>query len=139
MSTSTTVRPHSLPFPRSFLIWLAVESKAVIDDYGKSKNSDTFKYRAVHAGLYNSNMLGQQVTRKDPTTGIWSCTLPMSKEAKVPSIDIDDYGLWVRALIENKAVQDDGRPIFTVGEWVTMDQIIKGIEKSRSINFPHHG
>ncbi|KAH6917989.1 NAD(P)-binding protein [Coprinopsis sp. MPI-PUGE-AT-0042] len=105
------------------------EGKAVINDYGKSKNSNTFKYRAVHAGLYNSNMLGQQITKKDPLSGKWSLKLPFNKDHLVPSIDIDDYGLWVRALIENKAVQDDTRDILSAGEWVSMDHIVKAIEK----------
>ncbi|KAH6917987.1 hypothetical protein BKA70DRAFT_1416013 [Coprinopsis sp. MPI-PUGE-AT-0042] len=49
----------------------------------------------------------------------------------LPSVRKQSKGKYshVRAIIEDKAVQDDSRPVLTVGEWVSMDQIVKTIEK----------
>jgi hypothetical protein len=110
---------------------LTVEGKAAIADYGKTRASNSLKFCTVHAGFYNTNMLGQQLIRKGPD-GEWSCKLPCNKDCKVPTIDINEYGLWVQAVIENQEVQDDGRPILTCSDLVTMDHMIKTIEKSKS-------
>jgi hypothetical protein len=75
-------------------------------------------------------LVGPKLAIKDEATGNWSLKLPLHKDTKIPSIDIDEYGLWVGTLIENPAVLDDSRPIMTVGEWVSMDHIVKTIEKS---------
>ncbi|KAH6917986.1 NAD(P)-binding protein, partial [Coprinopsis sp. MPI-PUGE-AT-0042] len=106
------------------------ESKHHVDEYGKSKNTSSFKYRAVHVGCFNSSVVGPKLAKKDALSGRWSLRLPLHKDSKLPSIDIDGYGLWVRALFENPAVQDDRRPILTVSEWVSMDHIVKTIEKN---------
>jgi hypothetical protein len=81
-------------------------------------------------------MLGQQIAKKDSSTESWTCRLPLHKDAVLPSIDVNEYGLWVRAVIENQAVQDDSRPVLTVGEWVTMDRIMTTIEKCESTTLP---
>ncbi|KAH6917988.1 NAD(P)-binding protein [Coprinopsis sp. MPI-PUGE-AT-0042] len=67
--------------------------------------------------------------KKNGSSGKWTCKMPLQKDTKIPSIDIDEYGLWVRAVIENEAVKNDTRPVLTVSEWVSMDHIIKTIGK----------
>jgi hypothetical protein len=72
-------------------------------------------------------VFGHQVIKKD-TDGTWM--LPLGRSTRIPCVDIDEYGLWVMALIENTAVQEDGRPILTAGKWASLDDIVKAIERS---------
>lgn len=110
-----------------------VESKAAIDDYGLSKSSDSFQFRTVQAGFFASNVLGQQIFHKN-ADGAWSLAIPVSSEDldkhPLPVIDISEYGLWVQAVIENKVVRDDPRPVLACSEEVTLPEILKTIEKS---------
>lgn len=103
-----------------------VEGKAIIEDYGRSKASDKFQFVAVQAGFYDSNVLHQQLIRKAPD-GSWVYKTPISADKPVPSIDIDEYGLWVRAAIEHKEVRDDGRAVPVVAEDISPREMIKAI------------
>ena len=109
---------------------LAVEGKADIEEYGRSKASDKFKFVAVQAGFYDSNVLHQQLIRKQQD-GTWAFKLPISADTKVPTIDIDEFGLWVRAVIEHPEVRDDGRAIPVTAEDVSFRQLTDGITKGK--------
>jgi hypothetical protein len=105
-----------------------VEGKADIEEYARSKANDKFKFVAVQAGFYNSNLLHQQMIRKQPD-GTWAFKLPISADTKVPTIDIDEYGLWVRAVIEHPEVRDDGRAVPVTAEDVSLRKLTEGISK----------
>ncbi|KAI5451860.1 hypothetical protein NCC49_001162 [Naganishia albida] len=109
------------------------EGKAIIEDYGRSKASDKFQFVAVQAGFYDSNVLHQQLIRKAPD-GSWVYKTPISADKPVPSIDIDEYGLWVRAAIEHKEVRDDGRAVPVVAEDISPREMIKAIIEATGAN-----
>ena len=113
-----------------------VEGKARIEEYGRSKASDQFQFVAVQAGFYDSNVLHQQLIRKGPD-GTWSFKIPISADTLVPSIDIDEYGLWVRAVIEHKEVRDDGRALPADAEDISLRDMIKAITKGKLALFPN--
>jgi hypothetical protein len=109
---------------------IPVEGKADIETYGRSKANDSFKFVAVQAGFYDSNLLHQTLIRKQ-ADGTWAWKLPISADAKVPTIDIDEYGLWVRAAIEHPEVRDDGRAVPATAEDVSLRQMTEGITKGK--------
>ncbi|KAJ9091625.1 hypothetical protein QFC20_007588, partial [Naganishia adeliensis] len=104
------------------------EGKARIEEYGRSKASDNFQFVAVQAGFYDTNMLHGQLIRKG-SDGTWTFKAPISADTLVPSIDIDEYGLWVRAAIEHKEVRDDGRAVPVVAEDISLREMIEDIIK----------
>lgn len=114
-----------------WLTWGAltsVEGKADIEEYGRSKANEKFQFVAVQAGFYNTNVLHQQLIRKQ-ADGTWAFKLPISADTKVPTIDIDEYGLWVRAAIEHPEVRDDGRAVPATAEDVSFRKLVEGITK----------
>jgi hypothetical protein len=104
----------------------------MIEDYGRSKASDKFQFVAVQAGFYNTNMLHQQLVQKGPDGG-WVFRAPISADTLVPSIDINEYGLWVRAAIEHKEVRDDGRAIPVCAEDISLREMIEDITKGQFV------
>ncbi|CAA7270719.1 unnamed protein product [Cyclocybe aegerita] len=106
------------------------ESKAQIASYGHSKASPSFTFVVVQAGFYYTNLTGNQIIRPQGD-GTWAAALPCKSDALVPGIDIDEFGLWVRAVIEHEELRD-GRELLTccsqemsIGEMV--DEIAKSI------------
>jgi hypothetical protein len=83
---------------------------------------------AVQAGFYDSNMLHQGMIKKQPD-GTWAWKMPISADAQVPTIDIDEYGLWVRAAIEHPELRDDGRAIPATAEDVSFRKLAEGITR----------
>lgn len=75
-------------------------------------------------------MLHQQLIRKGPD-GAWVFKAPISADTLVPSIDIDEYGLWVRAAIEHKEIRDDGRAIPVDAEDISLRDMIQAITKGK--------
>lgn len=114
------------------IIPFIVESKAQVEAYGRSRASDSFQMAAVQAGWYHQNFLGGQQIKKQGD-GTWLLRLPISSDTVVPSVDIDEYGLWVRAVIEHNELRDDGRPLPTVGENLSYRRMIELITKGRSL------
>ncbi|KAJ9125686.1 hypothetical protein QFC22_000649 [Naganishia vaughanmartiniae] len=105
------------------------EGKARIEEYGRTKSSPTFQFVAVQAGFYDSNIIGQQLVRKEGD-GTWVYRTPISADTLVPSIDIDEYGLWVRAIIEHKEVREDGRAVPADAEDISLRDMITAITKA---------
>lgn len=79
-------------------------------------------------------MLHGQMIRKG-SDGTWTFKTPVSADTLVPSIDIDEYGLWVRAAIEHKEVRDDGRAVPVVAEDISLREMIEDITKGKSVAF----
>jgi hypothetical protein len=77
-------------------------------------------------------MLHQQLIRKLPD-GTWVYKAPISADIHVPSIDIDEYGLWVRAAIEHKEVRDDGRAVPVCAEDISPREMIKDISEGKFV------
>lgn len=75
-------------------------------------------------------MIGQQLVRKEPD-GTWVYKTPISADQLVPSIDIDEYGLWVRAVIEHKEVRDDGRAVPVDAEDISLRDMVTAISKGK--------
>ena len=75
-------------------------------------------------------MIGQQLVRKEPD-GTWVYKTPISADQLVPSIDIDEYGLWVRAAIEHKEVRDDGRAVPVDAEDISLRDMVTAISKGK--------
>ncbi|KPV78263.1 uncharacterized protein RHOBADRAFT_65887 [Rhodotorula graminis WP1] len=104
------------------------EGKALVDDYARSKVSKSFKYVAVQAGFYDTNMLPGPLVRK-AADGKWRMRTLIEPDTILPSIDISEYGLWVRAVIENPEVQDDGRPVCAVSEDISLTALLDTLRK----------
>jgi hypothetical protein len=68
--------------------------------------------------------------KKQPD-GTWLWKSPISADTVLPSIDIDEFGLWARAVIEHKELRDDGRAIPAVGEDVSYRKMIDAIHKGK--------
>lgn len=117
-------------YKRLTCVCVQVESKARVEEYGRSKASDKFQFVAVQAGWYDTNVLHGLLIKKQPD-GTWLWKSPISADTVLPSIDIDEFGLWVRAVIEHKELRDDGRAIPAVGEDISYRKMIDAIHKGK--------
>lgn len=107
-----------------------VDSKATIDDYGRSRASETFNYRTVQAAYYYSVLSGAEQLKmfQRGEDGAFYITLPVSEEdankIALPFTDTPrDLGLYVRAVIEHEDVRKDSRPVLAQSDAVTVDQL----------------
>ncbi|CAA7268600.1 unnamed protein product [Cyclocybe aegerita] len=107
------------------------ESKAQIADYGRLKASPSFTFVAVQAGFYYTNLTRNQIIRQG-NDGTWTAALPCKPDALVPGIDIDEYGLWVRAAIEHEELRD-GREILTCSQEMSIGDMVKEIAKQTGL------
>jgi len=89
----------------------------------------------VQAGFYNQNLLPGTMIRKG-ADGKWRLRTRVQPDRVQPSIDISEYGLWVRAVIENPEVQDDGRPVCTSSENITFGAMIDILRKRALLPSP---
>ncbi|KAJ9106019.1 hypothetical protein QFC19_003355 [Naganishia cerealis] len=95
----------TLPYhPDLTSVSTAVEGKA----RSRSKSSSTSQVVAIKAGFCDSNVVGQQLIKKSAKR-TWTCKLPIFADLAVSSIDINEYKLWVRGVIEHEQVRNDGR------------------------------
>ena len=85
----------------------------------------------MEPGFYFSNFLGQQLIRKD-SQGEWKFPIPndfASARYPVACLNVDEYGLWVRAVLENKEVRDDPRPVLASSEEVSFVEVLEQLSK----------
>lgn len=116
---------------------MVVESKAIIDDYGRSKITPTFNYRTVQAAFFYSNFLNRDMFAFFPKdkdgvfTGNYVGTEEVVNNKPMPLVDIPgDYGLWVRAVIEQKEVRDDPRPVLAQSDEMSISDAMKLLKQS---------
>ncbi|KAJ3496997.1 hypothetical protein NLJ89_g10407 [Agrocybe chaxingu] len=109
------------------------ESKAQIANYGRSKASPSFTFVAVQAGFYYSNLTGNQIIRPQGD-GTWAAALPCKPDALVPGFDVDEYGLWVRAVIEHEELRD-GRELLTCcSQEMSIGDMVDEVAKQTGLN-----
>jgi hypothetical protein len=75
-------------------------------------------------------MLGDTLVKKQ-SDGTWVFRVPISADNLVPSVDIDEYGMWVCAVIEHKELRDDGRAIPVDAENISLRDLLTGISKGQ--------
>ena len=114
-----------------------VEGKAEIATYGleQAKSNPSFHFRTVEAGFYNTNVLGGLNIYKDDE-GVWKFPAPIDMQtcSPLPTIDIPkDYGLWVRAVIEQDEVRNDPKPVLVSGEDVHVLDLLKQLGEAAGI------
>jgi len=118
----------------------SVDSKAEVDDYGRSKITDHFNYRTVQAAFFYNGLQGTAglsfFAKGDD--GVFYNEQPVSAEQMqrqtVPLVDIEgDFGLWVRAIIESKEIREDLRPVLCQSDSMSMEDIAKTLAKGRSV------
>ncbi|KAJ3493758.1 hypothetical protein NLJ89_g10945 [Agrocybe chaxingu] len=107
------------------------EGKAQIADYGRSKTSPNFTFVAIQAGFYYSNFTRNQIIRP-VGDGTWVAALPCKPDVLVPGIDIDEYGLWVRAAIEHEELRD-GREILSCSQEISLGEMVDEIAKQTGL------
>ena len=90
-----------------------------------------FRCRAVQAAFFNSGFQGiddLNFFSKSSDDGVYYSEQPVStKEIQsqpIPVIDIPgDFGLWVRAIIEQKEVREDSRPVLCQSDSLLLTDI----------------
>jgi hypothetical protein len=108
-----------------------------VDDYGRLFASPTFNYRTVHAAHFHDLFQlvgGLNFFHKDGD-GTFHAALPVPidrlRNGRLPLVDCQgEYGLWVRAVIENETVRNDPRPVMASGSELSLKEICDIMAKS---------
>ncbi|CAA7268601.1 unnamed protein product [Cyclocybe aegerita] len=106
------------------------EGKAQIANYGRSKASPSFTFVAVQAGFYYSNFTRNQIIRQE-SDGTWAAALPCKPDVLLPGIDVDEYGLWVRAAIEHEELRN-GHEILACSQEMSIGEMVDEIARPYS-------
>ncbi|KAH8919841.1 NAD(P)-binding protein [Atractiella rhizophila] len=107
---------------------LPLEGKAAVAEYAlsKAKTSPSFKVKIVQPGIYAQNFLGGRFNLKlDKDTGKMVLTTDAAEEMVMPILDVEDYGLWVRAAIEEEEAYPSGSSLYTFGEQIAIGVMLK--------------
>ncbi|KAH6638722.1 NAD(P)-binding protein [Boeremia exigua] len=112
------------------------ESKATVDDYGRSKASSSFEYKTIQPAFFTSGFIpGNALSFFQKTEdGSYVVAFPVTDELvnrkTIPIIDINaDYGLWVRGTIENEELRRDARPIIACGSDMKLQALCELLSK----------
>jgi len=127
------------------LVWSGLESVAEISG-GKYTLADHFEAKAavteyarksgvpfitVQAGFYASNFQGafRPIKQAD---GSYAISVPFNTNAPIPVVDMQDYGLFVRAAIESPAI-GPGAELLTCGELISVRDCVSQLAESTRI------
>ena len=72
--------------------------------------------------------------RRD-ASGQWKLRLPYdfaTAKHPVACMNVDEYGLWVRAVLENEQVREDPRPILATSDELSFVQVLEQLSKGES-------
>ncbi|KAJ7775272.1 NAD(P)-binding protein [Mycena metata] len=104
------------------------DGKAVIAEHGRNSG---VPFVDVQAGLYGSNFLKKRtgipwINKEED--GSYAIAWAMRPETMVPIIDMDDYGLYVRRVLE-APVFPDGAEILTSSEDISVAELARQISE----------
>ncbi|KAJ7764314.1 NAD(P)-binding protein [Mycena metata] len=104
------------------------DGKAIVTEYGRNSG---VPFVDVQAGFYGSNFSnvgnGMPMIAKQ-TDGSYAIAWPARPETVLPIIDMDDYGLYVRRVLE-APVFPDGSEVLTSSEDITLEALVRQLSE----------
>ncbi|KAJ7164390.1 hypothetical protein C8R46DRAFT_1352141 [Mycena filopes] len=101
------------------------DGKAVVTDYGRKSPAP---FVDVQAGFYAANFTGNLSMLTKQADGSYAILWAMKPTTTVPIIDMDDYGLFVRRVIE-APVFPDGSEVLTSSEDISGEDLARQLSE----------
>ncbi|KAJ7166087.1 NAD(P)-binding protein [Mycena filopes] len=106
---------------------LHFDSKAAVTDYGRKSPAP---FVDVQAGLYSTNFTAaaHNLMLAKQADGSYAIAWPMEASTTIPIIDMEDYGLFVRRVLE-APVFPDGSEVLTSSEDITVEDLARQLSE----------